>query len=830
MVRQRIAAAALGMVVLAASPAVAAEPSAARTGPRPADGASVAGAPYEAEIAAAKATMMVTPEVALAHARRAGALSGAGDAGPAADLRRLTATWLEGEALERLEKPDLALTILDAAVEPVGRLARDTKLQGDVLKARGHAFRALGRVQPALADYQRAYEIFQRAKEPRSQALTLQAIASVYQQARDDAQALKYYAQSDETYSADSQLSLASHNNRGMVLKDLGRLPEAQAEFSKALAIARRLGSDNLRAQILANLANTEILAGRYADARSTVQRGLALGEHDGEAQSERPFLLGAAAKAAMATGDAPGAGQLLDRAFRGVDLTRTAMEFRDVHETAARVYEATGDRGKALAHLKAFKRLDDASRSLAASASAALTAAHFDFANQNLRIAQLKEGQLERDMSLARSQARLRTFIVLALAGAGIVLFLATLLGFLYMRWSRDRIRAARDQLAVVNTSLEKALNAKTEFLATTSHEIRTPLNGILGMTQVVLADPDIKGVLRNRLGLVQTAGETMKMLVDDLLDVAKTESGALTLEHKPFSLRQVVTQTRDFWSAKALSKGLDLRLDAEVPDRAVGDQVRLQQILFNLMSNAIKFTDQGDVELHAIHEDGWLTLRVSDTGVGIGSDDHLRIFEPFTQVDSGTSRRFGGTGLGLSVCRNIVDAMGGRIAVESRPGAGASFTVRIPLEVAVAPPASDRSAPSAGMDRMTVLVLDSNPLNRGVLKAALTAQVGSATCTGGLDEALAHLDAARVDAVLAEAAALGAESARDEALARLVAASAGAHVMVTCTEPESQALSASAARTGAVLLVKPVPVARVVAQLRSAWTARPVERSRAA
>ena len=809
------------------APALSAEPAGARAAPVAAAGAGgasppaqgvVASGPFDGEIAAAKAAMMAKPEVALDHARRAAVLAGREDR-PEAQVSALTAAWLQGEALKRIQKPEQALEILDGAAATSGRLAPNSKLNGDILKARGHALRALGRVQPALADYQNAFEIFRRANEPRSQALTLQAIASVYQQARDDAQALRYYAQSDEIYSADQQMSLASHNNRGMVLRDRGQLAQAHAEFAKALQIADDLGSANLQAQIYPNLVSIELMAGRLSTARAIVQRGLALTEHDAETSGERPFLLGAAAEVAWKAGQAAEAGRLFDQTFAGVDLTQTAMEFRDYHEAAAQVYERLGDRNKALAHLKAFKRLDDMSRSLAASASAALVAARFDFANQDLRIARLKEGQLERDVKLARSQARLHTVIVSFLGAAGVAVFLATLTGFLYMRRSRNRIRAARDQLALANVSLEKALAAKTEFLATTSHEIRTPLNGILGMTQVVLADPDVRGKLRDRVNLVQTAGEAMKLLVDDLLDVAKTESGALNLVHEPFPLDHVMAQTRDFWAGKAQSKGLHLRVEAQVPPRAVGDQDRIRQVLFNLVSNAIKFTDQGGVDVHASHADGVLTVKVSDTGVGVGPEDHERIFEPFTQVEGGKSRRFAGTGLGLSICRNIVAAMGGSISLESRLGEGAAFTVSLPLAAAEATAAA---APSH-QGGTVVLVVDPNPLNRGIMKAALAPRFDRVTCTGDLREALTELKARRVDAVLADVAALGgAEGAPPDGLARLLAACDGAHLCVVCGADDAEELGAvtlgtGANRAGARIFPRPIKVVAVAEHLQA-------------
>ena len=299
---------------------------------------------FDREIAAAKSSMMATPEVALAHARRAAAAS-LGASAPAR-LGALTAAWLQAEALERVQKPDQALAILDSTLPAIIQLAPSTKLHGDALKARGHASRALGHVQAALVDYQQAYGIFQRANEPRSEALALQAIASVYQQARDDAQALRYYSQSADIFSADQQLSLAAHNNRGMVLRDLGRLPEALKEFQIAFDLAGKLDSANLQAKILSNIAGADIRARQFASAQAAIQRGLALGANDDEAAGERPFLLGQAASVAMKTGHPVEAGRLLDQVFKGVDLAKTSSEFRDAHEVAAQVYEATGDPG----------------------------------------------------------------------------------------------------------------------------------------------------------------------------------------------------------------------------------------------------------------------------------------------------------------------------------------------------------------------------------------------------------------------------------------------------------------------------------------------------
>lgn len=721
--------------------------------------ATVAAAPagFDGQVTASKIAMMAEPAAALSHALAAATFAQAKPAGPDHDLALATAQWLEGEASTRLRKPADALALLNPALTTVQRLKPNSKLQGDLLKSRGRAFAAQGKVQQALADYHEAFRIYQRANEPRSEAMALQEIGSVYGDARDYAHVLQYYAQSSEVFSADPALSLTSHNNRGSALKNLGRYPEALVEFRAALAAAEQLKSGYLQAHILNNIADTEALNSQPAAARADVNRGLALAASDPEARSERPFLLGVLAKVESDAGAYGTAAALLDRAFAGVDLTKSGMDYRDFHEIAAKVYDRAGRQGLALEHLKAFKRLDDQGRELAANTNAALMAAQFDFANQDLKITKLKAGQLERDMALAGARARMHTLILMGILIAAFTVLAVALAGFVSMRKSRDRIQTANDQLGVSNTALEKALKAKTEFLATTSHEIRTPLNGILGMTQVILADRATPSGVREKLQLVQGAGETMKSLVDDLLDVAKVETGAISISREPFDLGQALLHTVSFWTGQAQAKGLSLLLNtADAPRRIVGDESRLRQVLFNLMSNALKFTESGEVHLCVAPSDNGqtLVLQVRDSGIGIAAEDHERIFEAFTQVDGGTSRKYGGTGLGLSICRSVVTAMGGTIAVSSEAGAGATFTVRLPLTLAGADAVEAEEPP--GLASTALLVFETNPLAQGMLRAVLASACRSLTFAPDMATAMETLASARIDLIFADGPAL--------------------------------------------------------------------------
>jgi len=279
-----------------------------------------------------------------------------------------------------------------------------------------------------------------------------------------------------------------------------------------------------------------------------------------------------------------------------------------------------------------------------------------------------------------------------------------------------QERTRALEEAVG----KLQSAMRAKDEFLAVVSHEIRTPMNGVLGMAQLIQLT-DLTEEQKRYVETIQSSGETLLTIINDILDVSKLDSGKVRLDARPLEPRAVVREVLDLLAAQAKNKELylDTEIGADVPGWIKGDATRLKQIFTNLVGNALKFTHHGGirVSMTALQDGNWLECRVEDTGIGIPPDRVGRLFEKFSQVDSSITRRYGGTGLGLVICKHLVEGMGGSIRAESRQHEGSTFIFTIPLAEAAPPGAAPAAQPAAAAKpggRLRILLVEDNTVNQ--------------------------------------------------------------------------------------------------------------------
>jgi PAS domain S-box-containing protein len=333
---------------------------------------------------------------------------------------------------------------------------------------------------------------------------------------------------------------------------------------------------------------------------------------------------------------------------------------------------------------------------------------AGFDVFSERVR----REGRERRDWTCIRKDGSAITvdLVVTAVRGPS-----GEIVGYLGVATDITARRRTERELEQARERAEEANRAKSEFLAVMSHEIRTPMNGVLGMTALLL-ETALTPEQRDYVNALHQSGESLLRIISDILDFSKVESGRMTIESVDFDLTPAIRDAVGLVAPRARQKGVvvEVDIDPAIPERVVGDPGRIRQVLLNLVSNAIKFTERGSVRVSATAAPAaggsHLRVAVEDTGIGIDPTRIGSIFEPFEQADASTTRRFGGTGLGLTISQRLVAAMGGDIGVESTPGRGSTFWFRLPLRVA-SPPA-DEWVDNPPLEPLTVSEADDDVL----------------------------------------------------------------------------------------------------------------------
>lgn len=353
-----------------------------------------------------------------------------------------------------------------------------------------------------------------------------------------------------------------------------------------------------------------------------------------------------------------------------------------------------------------------------------ALSEDYFDLADKTVSAA---EAYSEKSVGRA-------TIILLWLNG-GLVLFVAL---FWFYGWRQKKIQTALDMAKHAN-------QAKSEFLSRMSHEIRTPMNGIIGMTEIAYTSLNDQEQIKRCLNNIRQSSQYLLALINDILDMSRIESGKIELEHQLFSLSDMLEQIDSMFRQKAADDGVKFLVsqDGLAVHTAIGDRLRISQILINIVSNAIKFTPEGGQvvlnaqQIESTEQDITLEFTVTDTGIGISQEFQDRIFEPFEQEQAATSRRYGGTGLGLAISNNFVKMMGGTLTLHSQPGKGSQFIIRLTLpKASIEPGQSSSQAPEkkplADLAGTQILLAEDHPINAEIIRILLEkngAQVTLAT-----------------------------------------------------------------------------------------------------
>ena len=264
------------------------------------------------------------------------------------------------------------------------------------------------------------------------------------------------------------------------------------------------------------------------------------------------------------------------------------------------------------------------------------------------------------------------------------------------------------------------QANRTKSQFLANMSHEIRTPLNGILGMTQLLLENPKLPETERDELAMIHQSANNLLLILNDILDFSKIEAGALKLEDRVVEIKALLAQLAKVFSSSSVKSGVKFNLSIadNIPEYIRLDPLRFSQVVNNILSNAGKFTESGEINMQCQLANNALEIKIRDTGIGISVNQQAKLFTEFTQADISTTRKYGGTGLGLTISKRIIELMDGELSLVSQEGEGSEFTIIVPVMVSDAEATAEQSTDKPTLSGINVLIVEDNPVNQIVLQ----------------------------------------------------------------------------------------------------------------